>query len=189
MKRAGLYAMLAEIVYCALEVCALITNIVISNPSYYETNYTGSSVSLTFDITRVPAGLQWMVNGSTWFTALGLVANLVMLVLMCVIFSAIFRKYSPKNGFILTVVSVLLPIRAFVLFAIRNKAPFDYDAYMKAQLEELMRSTGVEGGQIRPSDPFEDFPSRPTASPFAEFDDPQTPPADSDADDAHHTDE
>ena len=173
MKHAGLYAMLAEIVYSLLEVCSLIASVLLSNPAYYETNYIENSATLIFNVERVPAGLQWMVNGATWFSILGIVANLVMLVLMCAVYNGLYRKYNPKNAFALTVVSVLLPVRAFALFALRNNMPVDFDDYMKARLEQMMRSAGVEinrEGDLQ--DPFSDFAERPTGSPFAEFDDP-----------------
>ena len=174
MKRAGLYAMLAEIVYSVLEICSLIAGVLLANPAYYETSYMENSATLIFDITRVPAGLKWMVAGSTWFSIVSLVANLVMLVLLCAVYNGVFRKYSPKNTFALTVVSVLLPIRAFVLFAIRNNTPIDFDEYMKARLEQAMRSAGIgmDEVDVGTASPFEEFSERPTASPFAEFDEP-----------------
>ena len=176
MKRAGLYAMLAEIVYSLLEICSLIASVLLSNPAYYETNYIENSATLIFDVERVPAGLQWMVSGANWFAILGIVANLVMLVLMCAVYNGLFRKYSPKNAFVLTVVSVLLPVRAFVLFAVRNNTPVDYGEYMKERFEQVMRSAGVEfKGERTADNPFSDFENKPS-SPFSEFDDPVDDP-------------
>lgn len=171
MKRAGLYAMLAEIVYVALETFSLIASILIANPGYYETNYIEGNPTLSLDLNSVPAGLRWMVSGSTWFSVLGLVANLAMLVLMCAIYMALFRKYSPRNSFILTIVSVLLPVRAFVLFSVRNRLPVDYGEYMQQRLEQVMRSAGVEMRQdeTQQGNPFSDFSNKPS-SPFEEFD-------------------
>ena len=183
IKHAGLYAMLAEIVYSLLEIGSLIASVLLANPAYYETSYVSGSATLTFDVTRVPLGLRWMVGGSTWFAILSIVANLVMLVLMCAVYNGMFRQYSPKNTFALTVVSVLLPIRAFVLFSLRNNTPIDYDAYMAARLQEAMRSAGMEiEDELNPQSPFEEFSERPTASPFAEFDEPNSddPPTNSD---------
>ena len=190
MKRAGLYAMLAEIVYVALQVCSLVSSIVISNPSYYETNSSEGSSSLILNLQSVPAGFRWMVSGYTWFSSLALIANLIMLVLFCAVYMGLYRKYSPRRSFALTVVSVLFPIRAFVLFAVRNNRPVDYGEYMQERLEQAMRSAGIEIGSDgnAAGNPFADFSGSPS-SPFAEFDD--TPPADPPVepnDDSEYTD-
>ena len=170
MKRAGLYAMLAEIIYVALEVCSLIASIIISNPGYYETNYSEGAATLTLNLQSIPMGLRWLVSGSTWFTVLGLLANLIMLVLMCAVYMGLFRKYSPRRSFLFTVISVLLPVKAFTLFAVRNNAPVDYGEYMQKRFEDAMRSAGVEIKHGEEPSPFQDFEAR-NSSPFEEFED------------------
>ena len=172
MKHAGLFAMLAEIVYCVLEACSLIGSALLANPSYFETNYTGGSSSLILDLTTVPAGLRWLISGSTWFAVLALVANLVMLVLLCALYTGLYRKYSPRNAFLMTVVSVILPVRAFVLFSVRNNPAINYDEYMTERFKEAMRSVGMEFKEGTPTEnPFENMAENPPESPFSEFDD------------------
>ena len=198
IKRAGLYAMIAEIVYAALEICSLITSVLLCNPAYFETNYTGNTATLIFDISRVPVEMQWLVNGSTWFSALALAVNLIMLLFLCIVYTALYRKYCPGHAFILTVISVLLPIRAFVLFAIRNKKPMEFEDYLKSRFEQAMRSAGIDMDEMMPPDnPFSDFsngsPSNgPSSSPFEEFEDEvYFSPFDSDTgdtDDSDHSD-
>ena len=202
MKRAGLYAMLAEIVYCLLEACSITASALLANPAYFETSYVGGSASLNLDLASVPAGLRWLISGSTWFAILALVCNLVMLVLLCALYTGLYRKYSPRNAFGLTVVSVILPVRAFALFAIRNNVPVDYDEYMKERFRQAMRSVGMDFHEGNPTgtptgNPFEGM--KPPESPFSEFDDPPTDPpfdmpfrspfgSDSDSDDHSNND-
>ena len=176
MKRAGLYAMLAEIVYCVLEGCSLVASALLSNPAYFETNIIGGSSTLIQDIANVPVGLRWLVSGSTWFAILALIFNLVMLVLLVALYMGLYRKYSPRNSFWMTIVSVLLPVRAFVLFSVRNTPAIDYDEYMAERFKDAMRSMGVEIQEGKPTDPFEGM--TPPESPFSEFDDPSEPPSD-----------
>lgn len=174
MKRAGLYAMIAEIVYVAIEVMSLISSILLASPKFYETVYTdGGGSSLVFNLESVPKSLQWMAGASTWLSILSIVADLVMIVFLCAVYNAVFRKYSPRGAYLMTVFSVLLPVRAFLLFAVRNKAPVDFDEYMKERIEQAMKSAGMNMPvhEVKPEDPFSDFSDKNAPSPFSEFDD------------------
>lgn len=178
MKRAGLYAMIAEFVYCAFEVLNLVTSILLSSTAYYETTYIGDNAVLTLNPENVPPALLGLQSASIWFSVLGMVANLVMIVFFCAVYNALYRKYSPKNPFLMTVFSVIFPVRTFLTFAVRDNEPVDYNEYMQRRLEQMMRQTGrFTGGENgTPQDPFTDFApqNRPSApdSPFSEFDDP-----------------
>lgn len=179
MKRAGLYAMIAEFVYCAFEVLSLVTSILLSSAAYYETNYIDGNPVLVLNPENVPSALLGLQNASVWFSVLGMVANLLMIVFFCAVYNALYRKYSPKNPFLMTVFSVIFPVRAFFTFAVRENEPVDYGDYMQKRLEQMMRQTGVftDGANApQKEDPFTDFASqnRPSApaSPFAEFEDP-----------------
>ncbi len=175
MKRAGLYAMLAEIVYATLEILYLVSNALLADPAYYETTF-GETTEINFIAGNVPAGLLWMSNASVWFSTLGMIANLVMILFFCIVYNTLFRKYSPQRSYVLTVFAVLLPVRAFLLFAVRNRVPVDYAAYMQERLERMMRQSGFPVNGIprgTNEDPFEEFPTRrPDPSPFEEFNDP-----------------
>ena len=174
MKRVGLYAMLAEIVYCVLEGLSLVASALLANPAYFETNIIGGSSTLT--PAHVPAELSWLSSGSTWFTVLALIFNLVMLVMLVALYMGLYRKYSPRNAFLMTIISVLLPVRAFVLFSVRNNPAIDYDEYMAERFKEAMRSVGVEIQDGKPTNPLEGM--QPPESPFSEFDEPSGSPFD-----------
>ncbi|MDE7159170.1 MAG: hypothetical protein K2N74_06325, partial [Clostridiales bacterium] len=59
MKRHGLYAMLAEIVYAGISIAGLLTSIFLSNPNYWTTDAEGI---MTFVPELVPAQYQWVVT-------------------------------------------------------------------------------------------------------------------------------
>lgn len=174
MKRSGLYAMIAEMVYVAIEIMSLLSSILLASPKYYETNYVdGGGSVLIFNLASVPKGLRWMAGASTWFSVLSILADLVMILFLCAVYNSLFRKYSPRGAYFMTVFSVLLPVRAFLLFAVRNREPVDFDEYMKERIEQAMRSAGMSMPvqEVKPADPFSDFSDEPAASPFSEFDD------------------
>lgn len=179
MKRAGLYAMIAEIVYAALEILSLVSSVLLSDPAFYETSYIEGNATLIFNIQSVPSGMRWLAGASNWFAILALVADLVMIVFLCAVYNGLYRKYSPRNAYIMTVFSVILPIRAFFMFAVRNNTPVDYNEYMKKRIEQAMRSAGVYVNEKKPEEPFSDFKQKSSpSSPFSEFDD-NPPPAES----------
>ena len=183
MKRAGLYAMIAEMVYAAVEIMSLISSILLASPRYYETVYMdGGASSLVFNLASVPKGLQWMAGASTWLSVASIAADLIMIIFLCAVYNALYRKYSPRGAYFMTVFSVLLPVRAFLLFSVRNKDPMDYDEYMRGRIEQAMQSAGMNMSvhEVEPEDPFSDFANQNTSSPFSEFDDPTPPPSDSD---------
>lgn len=184
MKRAGLYAMLAEIVYTAIEILSLVTSVLIASPEYYETNYMEGSSTLALNLASVPQGIRWMAGASNWLSIASLVADLVMIVLLCAVYNGFYRKYSPRNAYMMTVFSVLLPVRSFLMFAVRNNAPVDFDEYMKERLEQVMRSAGMTVQEVKkPEDPFNDFADSGTSSPFSEFDGDTPPPFEPDTSD------
>lgn len=178
MKRAGLYAMLAEIVYSVLEILYLVTSAVLANPAYYETTIVDGNMGMNLRIQAVPAGLRWMTNASTWFSTFAMVANLVVILLFCILYNSLFRKYSPRKAYVLTVFSVLLPVRAFLMYSVRNRECMDYADYMQKRLESMMRQSGIPVGNEAPrEEPFEDFATRHAPpSPFEEFEDASLPP-------------
>lgn len=181
MKRVGLYAMLAEFFYVAIEVLSLVSSILLSSPAYYETNFVDGIGSLIFNPDAVPAALVGLQKASVFFSIFSVVANLVMLFFFCILYNALYRKYCPKNPFVMTVFSVIFPVRTFLTFAVRDNEPVDYEEYMQRRLEQMMQSvnTTLNEAEKTAGEPFSDFaPQNPNrGNPFAEFDDDPPPSA------------
>lgn len=195
MKRAGLYAMLVEIAYVGVNVLSLVVSIFLSNPAYYDTVIVNGQEVLEFKSGRVPLNLQWMVSATIWTEILSALAYLMLVVFLCVVFTALYRKYYARSPFLMTFFSAVFPFRGFVIFAVRKNTPVDYNAYMRRRMEEMMRQNGqyygnpqqggygggqADGGGRRESDPFSDFGDTKNSSdgenPFSEFDDPPSHP-------------
>lgn len=175
MKRTGLYAMLAEILYVALEVFLLVMNIMLIKTEAY-TLSTDSYDNAVWKLTAslIPENRLWLVDATTYVEMISYLMWFVMIVYFCVLFTALFRKYYARSPMLMTILCAILPFRGFVLFAVRNNTPVDYNAYMRRRAEEFARrnqpyggyngyngNQGYNGGGngSAPPDPFGDFNS------------------------------
>ena len=165
MKRAGLYAMIAEIVYVLLNVMTLVIFFAMTNINYYTLVTNGNYAYPAIDETLVPVSLRWMLTADVVCSILGLLAEVVLIFFLCVMFFAFFRKYYARSPFVMTFLCAVLPLRGFVIFAVRNNAPVDYDAWLRQRMQEYARQQqqmygqwnngGAGGGQSAPpEDPF-----------------------------------
>ncbi len=187
IKHVGLWCMLVEIAFVAMQTFALVVSLVIaSNPAYYserlieETGMvyyaldsgliTGSMRKLAFagDVVNIIVSVWWFV----------------LLFFFCALFFALFRKYYARSPFLMTFLCAVLPCRGFVLFAVRNNTPIDYNEYMRKRMEEERRryqdqygqggGNGGYGGGGGSDSPFPDFDNssasgRDSDGPFSDF--------------------
>ncbi len=150
MKRAGLYAMIAEIVYVAFNILALVAEVLLI-PHYTQTRLS-SAYDPTYEYlsygpteTSVPIGIRWLYyatyanSGFGWANILGYVSLLVYMVFLGVTLVALFKQYYPRGFASLTALCILFPVRGFVYFSLRKRTPVDYDAYMRRRMEEYAR--------------------------------------------------
>ncbi len=175
MKRAGLYAMLAEIFCVVGNVFVLVLSVYLSRPEFYEYGVDELGEYSRFAAELVPEGMRWTVNCSLAMEIITYLAGFVQLFLFCILYNALFRKYYARSPFLMTFLCAVLPLRGFVLFAVRNNTPVDYDALMRRRMEEIRRQQqqygqygqyGPYGGAPNPpaggaqngGEPFGDFP-------------------------------
>lgn len=136
MKRAGLYAMLAQI-FITIGMLLYYASFIYLQETQgaplfdqYETPYW---VGLT--------GFAKVAYGA--FTAISYALPLVELlytVFIMILLVGLYKKYAPSNYMILSVVSLLVPVSRFIIvFVLRNRAPIDYEAYMRAKHEQYVR--------------------------------------------------
>ena len=137
MKRAGMYAMIAQIVATAMCIITIVSEqylwlahgepqIETTYGTYYWTGLTGFSLTVSkfYDISGYLLPIFQM------FVEIFLV---VLMMGLC-------KKYAPKNYMLLSILTLFVPISRFIIiFALRNRRPIDYDAYMRARREEYMR--------------------------------------------------
>ena len=142
MKRVGLYAMLTEIVYVAINVFALIVTFALYQPDYFagNTSDSGALVSVYLNIDNIPLELRWLTTTDIVLNVLNTISYLFLIFFMCVLFYAFFRKYYARGPFLMTFMSAFLPFRGIVIFAVRNNTPVDYEAYMRRRMEQYARA-------------------------------------------------
>ena len=135
MKRAGMYAMIAQIVstlLCVLTIAAeeylwiMQGEPKISEFGYYWTGLTGFSLT-AFKFYEISGYLLPIFQ---------LFVEIFLVILMM----SLCKKYAPKNYMLLSMLTLFIPIsRFFIIFALRNRAPIDYEAYMRARHEAYIR--------------------------------------------------
>ena len=149
MKRPGLYAMIAQIVTTALCFTVMISEIYLcANCNVHslmnlrigvETECIRYSISRFYDI-------------SQYFLS---IAQLCYTLLMLLLLSALYKKYSVKNQMVFTLLSCFVPISRFIIiFVLRNNKAVDYQAYMRARREAYMRQQQQYRNQYGPYNPY-----------------------------------
>ena len=176
MKRAGLYAAIAEIFYVAFSVISLVADLLLL--PYYRalTGEYGTYIAPDPALIGSQAPqLRWLYEatyGNGWVNIVQYVLLLIFSMLFFVVLFALLKKYYSKSPAGITALAVLgffFPIRGILIFALRNHAPVDYDALMKRRMEEYARRNpyGPYGGPTyggpqapggaEPQEPFSDF--------------------------------
>ena len=180
MKRAGLYAMLAEIVYVGLNVLILVADILmiphytaITTPTYDGTTY----ISFGPKATSVPHSIRWLYDatyansGFGWANILSYAVFIVFLIFLGVTLASLFKQYNPRGYAGYMVLCILFPVRGFVFFALRNRTPVDYDEYMRRRMEEYRRRQQQYG-------PYGPYGQPPYGPPYGQAPYGQQPPQD-----------
>lgn len=177
MKRVGLYAMITELVYVAINVFALVVQFALYQPDYFveQFNESGEFIGIYLEVARVPLGLRWMIVADTVLTWVNTISYLVLIFFLCMLFYAFFRKYYARSPFLMTFLCAVLPLRGLVIFAVRNNTPVDYDAYMRRRMEEYARRSGGtygpygQGGYDADGNRTDGAGAAPQDEPFSDF--------------------
>ncbi len=174
MKRAGLYAMLTEIAYVAVSIFSLVMSAYLINPAYYRVEATGYGERYVRVPELVPPNLRWMITGEFWCGIFSYLVEILLWVMFFVVYIALFRKYYARGPILMAFLSAFLPLRGFVLFAVRKNTPVDYNAYLRRRMAEMQagqygapyggqggygQQTGTGGYGAPPQDesPYSDF--------------------------------
>ena len=136
VKRAGLYAMLAQIAVAVL--CGLV---VASEIYLYSTcgmpKYTDWETPYWTDLQGFSLTVSRFFDISSYILS---IFQLVYELLMLVLLLGLYKKYYPKNYMVLGFLELFVPIsRYIVIFVLRNREAVDYEAYMRARHEAYMR--------------------------------------------------
>ncbi|MBO5736540.1 MAG: hypothetical protein J6S04_01910 [Clostridia bacterium] len=174
MKRAGMYAMIAQILAAVVSILTVSAEQYLwftqgapqmqTEYGYYWTGLTGfaSHVSKFFDISVYVLSI---------FQLFAEIFFVVVMMGLC-------KKYAPKNFMLLSMVVLFIPIARFIIiFALRKRQPIDYEAYMRARHEAFMRR---QQQYYNNQNPYGNPYGNPYANPYAR---PNTPYDQAQADD------
>ncbi len=147
VKRIGLWTMVCEIVFVLLNIFGFTMEICLMHPEYYvvQTNSAGQVTGYAIETTYLPASVRWMATATTVVYIVQVIFALVVLYMFCTLFFAFYRKYYARSPFLMTFLSSVLPGRGFAIFAVRNNAPVDYNAYMRRRMQQQQQQYGGYG--------------------------------------------
>ncbi len=145
IKRAGLYAMIAQIIATAITVLYIVAEI--------HLHYRNCIVYEEVDGVLESFRPYWNegANGTkfekflydyydSFSYLLNMIFGLLFEILMLIILMSMFKKYNPEGYIWMTVVVLIVPIaRCVILFVFRNRRAVDYQAYMRAKQDAYMR--------------------------------------------------
>jgi len=165
MKRAGMYAMIAQIIATVLCILAIASNLFLwisegapqmemQSGNYYWTGLTGFALTVAkfYDI-------------SSYLLP---IFQLFFEIFIVVLMMGLCKKYAPKNYMALGILTLFVPISRFIIiFVLRNRQPIDYDAYMRARHEAYMRRQQQYYNQQNPyGNPYNNPYNNPYGNPY-----------------------
>ncbi len=170
MKRVGLYAMISEILYVALQLFVFVAVIISFFPQYRTLEIEDGVLSGVPNDDAMPS---WIDPAITYGSLVAYLLWFFVIVFFCVLYVSFFRKYYARGPILLAFLSAVLPFRGFTIFAVRNNAPVDYNDYIRRRTQAYMRGNGYNqppygpygpgnggygsGGPQNGPDPFEGF--------------------------------
>ncbi len=178
VKRAGMYAMIAQIVTTVLSVLTIAAEMYLwlehGKPQIteLETAYWPNLNGFDFTVFK-------------FYDISGFVLSIFQLVyeiFLVVLLMGLYKQYAPKNYLALGILTLFMPMsRYIIIFVLRGRKAIDYEAYMRARREAYMRQyqqyhnpygspyqnpNAYGNGQSeqyqprKPEDPFEEFSAK-----------------------------
>lgn len=141
MKRVGLYAMISEILYVALQLFVFVAVIISFFPQYRTLEVSDGVLSGVPNDDAMPA---WIDPAITYGSLVAYLLWFFVIVFFCVLYVSFFRKYYARGPILLAFLSAVLPFRGFTIFAVRNNAPVDYNDYIRRRTQAYMRNNGYQ---------------------------------------------
>lgn len=143
VKRVGLWAMICEILFVALNIFYIVLQVLLLRPAYCtETLNSLGQPDYGIDVELIPVSLRWMVTASDALSITNYLFSIIIVFVFCMLFTAFFRKYYARSPFMMTFLSAVLPGRGFALFAVRNNPPVDYEALMRRRMQQQQQMYG-----------------------------------------------
>ena len=149
MKRVGLYAMISEILYVALQLFVFVAVIMYFFPEYLTLVVENGEMKGEPN-DSMPA---WIMPAIDYGRLVAYLLWFFVIVFFCVLYVSFFRKYYARGPILLAFLSAVLPFRGFTIFAVRNNAPVDYNDYIRRRTQAYMRGNGYNQPPYSPYGP------------------------------------
>lgn len=169
MKRAGLYAMLAQIIATAFAVVEIVVMVYLitveGEPSFdqYGAMYWTGLQGLSLKLTKYLSVSELILP----------IVQMIYEIMIFIITITLYKKYVPNSYFGLGVLSLFIPLSRFIIiFVIRNRPLVDFEAYMRAKRDEYLRQRGYTQYGSPYQNPYANAggtSQQPQEEPFEEF--------------------
>ncbi len=138
MKRAGMYAMIAQILV------AVVSILTIAAEQYLWMTQGAPKIATGYDYYYWTGLSGFALHASRFFDVSGYVLPIFQLfveIFLVVVMMGLCKKYAPKNYTMLGLLVLFVPAsRCIILFVLRKRQPIDFEAYMRARHEAFMRA-------------------------------------------------
>lgn len=153
IKKIGMIVMIGELLYTVSLIMVCVPLIVAF--SDYGRYFTPTSDGMELMFTGLSDVLYYMYRlGSilVW------IFEIIFIVVSVPLYIGIYRCYAPASYIWLTILCVVFPVSAFILFAFRNRNRIDYDAFMRARTEAIRRQQQMYYGNPYNNNPYNNNP-------------------------------
>ncbi len=175
VKRAGMYAMIAQIVATLLGVLTIVAEMYLCF-EYGDPQFAEMGMAYWSNLTGIGFKVSKFYDISGYLFS---IFQLVYKIFLVILLTGLYKQYAPKNYLSLALLTLFIPMsRCIIIFVLRGRKAIDYEAYMRARREAYMRQYqqyhnpygnpyqnpnaygSGQNGQYRapkPQDPFEEF--------------------------------
>lgn len=137
LKRAGMYAMIAQIILFVLTLATISAEI------YLWTMHGAPTMGTELGAAYWPGLSGFSLTVSKFYELsdyLMSIFQLICEILLLILFMSLYKKYQPKNYFALSMLTLFVPVsRYFIVFALRKRKAVDFEAYERARREAYIR--------------------------------------------------
>ena len=163
IKKIGMIVMLGEILYTVSLAMVCIPQIVAFNDygkyiTAISDNY-GVSLGFTSEFPQALYNMYRLGSILVW------IFEIIFIVVSVPLYIGIYRCYAPASYIWLTILCVIFPVSAFILFAFRNRNRIDYHAFTRARMEAIRRQQKYYGNPYN-NNPYNNPYNSPYGNPY-----------------------
>lgn len=160
VKRMGLYTAIVELLYILLNIIVLMLGAFLADPQWNQVTtqtYNGETfiTGTEYLLENMPLSIRWMPTAEFALQIVTEIWSFVVLFLFIFLYISFFRRYYARSPFVMALLCSFFPVRGYVLFAVRNNTPVDYDQWMQERIRRMQQQqSGQYGGPYGSNDPY-----------------------------------